>query len=156
LCSICLTSYIQPQGLGRHIRTVHNPNLCFRCEFRWGRPYEYLNHLRKKHPDVDPDVILGKAPGSRRRASILTEYFPQQPPLSPPAVEQDQQNWAESQPNPSAPPSPAPAGVTSVSPPAVSYVTYPLAMLQSIEEHAEPMNNSLQDGQFGLEQSFST
>jgi hypothetical protein len=69
-------------------------------------------------------VILGKAPGSRRRTTTLTEHLPQQPPVSPPAVEQDQQNWAESQPNPSVPPSPAPAGVSSVSPPSVSSVDY--------------------------------
>jgi hypothetical protein len=131
-------------------------------------------------------VILGKAPGSRRRATILTEHLPQQAPVSPPAVEQDQQNRAESQPNPSALLSPA--GDTSVSPRAVSSTdhnrqpvyaeqtvtmdeheyahgpelldaTYILAMLLSAEARAEPMsdlNISLQGGQFGLEQSFST
>jgi hypothetical protein len=166
LCSPCHTSYVQPQGLGRHIRTVHNPNLCFRCEFRWGRPYEYRNHLQKKHPDVDPDTILGKALGSRRRATILTEYLPQQPSVSLPAVEQGQQNRTESQPNPLAPPSesPAPAGVTSVSPPTGSsgdYNSQPFYAEQTVtmEEHAEPMNDldiSFQGGQFELEQSFFT
>ena len=185
MCSICRTSYAQRQGLGRHVRTVHNPNLCFLCEFSWGRPYEYRNHLQKKHPGVNPDMILGKAPGSRCRATIITEHLPQQPPVLPPTVEQDQQNWAESQPNPSTQPSPAGARITSISPPAVSSVdnnsqpavhaltideheyahgsefldtTYHLALL-TIEERAEPMNDSdvsLQKGQSGLEKSFST
>jgi hypothetical protein len=126
LCPICHKGYAQRQGAWLHIRTVHNPNpkKCFLCEFTYARPYEYRGHLRKKHPGVNPDVILGKAPGSRRRTTTLTEHLPQQPPVSPPAVEQDQQNWAESQPNPSVPPSPAPAGVSSVSPPSVSSVDY--------------------------------
>jgi len=132
-------------------------------------------------------MILGKAPGPRRRATLLTEHLPQQPPVSSPSVEQDEQIWAESQPNPSASPFLAGARVASVSPPTVSSVdytpqpvyaeetvtmdeyeydcahgselldpTYPLAMLLSTEERAEPMNVSLQDDQFGLEQSFST
>ncbi|KAF8496789.1 hypothetical protein F5888DRAFT_365132 [Russula emetica] len=186
VCFPCRRSYAQPQGLRLHIRTVHNPNQCFLCEFKWARPYEYRNHLRK-HPGVNPDSILGKPAGSRRRATIRTEHLPQQPSVSPPAVEQDQQNLAESQPNPSAPPSLAGARDTSVPPPAVSSVdynsqpvyaeqivtmdeheyahgsevldsTYPVAaaMLLSTEERAEPMNISVQDGQFGLVQSFFT
>jgi hypothetical protein len=125
-------------------------------------------------------MILGKAPGSRRRATILTELLPQQPPVSSLTVEQDQQNWAGSQRNPSAPLSPAPAGDASVSPPAVSSVgynsqpvyaeqtvtmdehahgsefvdaSYPLGMLLSTEERVKPVNDldiSLQDGQFRL------
>lgn len=171
MCSICRTSYAQRQGLGRHVRTVHNPNLCFLCEFSWGRPYEYRNHLQKKHPGVNPDMILGKAPGSRCRATIITEHLPQQPPVLPPTVEQVQQNRVESQPSPSTQPLPAGARVTSISPPAVSSVssvdhnsqpavhaftideheyahgsefldtTYRLALLTT-EERAEPMNDS--------------
>jgi len=68
-------------------------------------------------------MILGKAP-PRRRAYIPTEHVPQQPPVLPPAVERDQQNWAESEPNPLAPPSPTGARVTSISPHAVSLVGY--------------------------------
>lgn len=134
MCSICHTSYAQRQGAWRHIRTVHNPNpkQCFLCEFTWARPYEYRNHL-KKHPGVDPDLIIGKAPRSRRRVTIATEHLPQQPPVSPPAIEQDQQNWAESQSNPLAPPSPAGARCTSVLPPTVSSVGY-----NSQHVYAEP------------------
>ena len=164
MCSICLASYAQRQGAWRHIRTVHKPKLCFLCEFKWGRRYEYRNHL-KKHPGVDPDKILGEAPGRRRRrrkALILTERLPPQPPVLPPAVEQGQHKWAEFQPNPPGRTAPSPAGarVTSVSPPAVSSMDYnsqPVyvertvmkeheyvhthAMLLSTEERTEPMNN---------------
>ena len=176
MCSTCRRSYAQPQGLTRHIREAHDPSLCLFCEFKWGRRYEYRSHLSTKHRGVDPDLILGKAPGPRRGATIRAEHVPQQPPVSPPAVEQDQQNWAESQPYSSTPPPPAGARVTSVSPHAVSVVDYnlqlicaeqtvmmdehehasgsALAMLPSTEERAEPMNNldnSVQDpGQFGL------
>lgn len=184
---MCYASYAQRQGAWLHIRTVHNPKLsCSLCsEFKWARPYEYRKHLRKKHPDVNPDLILGKASGSRRRATITTEHSPQQPPVLPPAVEQDQQNWAKSRPNPSAPPSPAGARATSVPPPAVSFVdhnwqpvyagqtvtmneheytpgsealdaAYRLAMPLSTEERAELNDISLQDGQSGLVQGFST
>jgi hypothetical protein len=124
VCSPCRTSYSQRQGLTRHIRKAHNPNICLLCEFKWGRRYEYRNHLKMKHPGVDPDMILGKAPGPRRRATIRTENVPQQPPGLPPAVERDQQNWAESQPYSLAPPFPAGARVTSVFPHAVSPVGY--------------------------------
>jgi hypothetical protein len=96
VCSPCRTSYAQQQGLTRHIRKAHNPSLCLLCEFKWGRRYEYRNHLRRKHPGVDPDMILGKAPGPRRRATIRTGHVSQQPPVLPPAIEQDQQNWAGS------------------------------------------------------------
>ena len=116
-------------------------------------------------------MILGKAPGSRCRATIITEHLPQQPPVLPPTVEQVQQNRVESQPSPSTQPLPAGARVTSISPPAVSSVssvdhnsqpavhaftideheyahgsefldtTYRLALLTT-EERAEPMNDS--------------
>ena len=184
MCSICYASYAQRTGAWRHIRTVHNPKLCFLCnEFRWARPYEYRNHLLKKHPDVNPDVILGKAPGSRRRATILTEHIPQQQqqqPISPPTIGQDQHNWAESQPNPSAPPFSTGARDTSVSSPAVPFMdcnSQPvyaeqtvtmgeheythrlevhepvghLPVLLSTEERVE-QNDVVQAGQFGLEQ----
>jgi hypothetical protein len=58
-------------------------------------------------------MILGKAPRARRKAVILAGHLPQQPPVSPPVV--NQQNWAESQPNSSAPPSPTGARDISVS-----------------------------------------
>jgi hypothetical protein len=88
---------------------------------------------------VNPDVILGKAPVSRRK-STLTEHLPQQPPVSPPPVGQDQQNWAEPQPNPSTLPSLVPAGSTSVSPPAVSSVDYNSQPIYAEPEQIVAMN----------------
>jgi hypothetical protein len=133
LCSECRSSYAQRQGAWRHIRTVHKPEQCGLCEFKYARPYVYRDHLEKEHLIVNPDLILGKAPGSRGRATIREfELIPQQPPVSPPAVE-DQQNWAVSRMYSPAPPSLAGARVTSVSQPAVSSGDY----------------NSLQNTQFG-------
>jgi hypothetical protein len=171
VCSQCNTSYAQRQGYSLHVRTVHNPKSCFLCDFKWGRPYEYRNHLLKNHPGVDPDVILGKPAGSRRRATILTDALPQLPPVSLPVVGQDQRRRAGFQPNPSAPPFPAPAGYTSLSPPVYAEQTvtideheyargsgfldptHPLRMLLPTMEHTEPMaDSSLQES--GLEQAF--
>jgi hypothetical protein len=108
-------------------------------------------------------MILGKAPGSRRRATILTEHLLQQALVSPRAVEQGQRNWAESQPNPSAPPSPAGARVTSDSPSAVSSVDYnsqPVCAERPVTmgEHEYAHGSELLDATYplGLEQSFST
>jgi hypothetical protein len=125
LCSICHKGYAQRQGAWRHIRAVHHPNLCLYCKFTWARPYEYKKHLKKKHPGVNPDVIPGKAPESRCKA-VLTERLRQQPPVLPPAVGQGQQNWAGSQPYPSALPSPSRARDTGAFPRAVSSVDYNL------------------------------
>jgi hypothetical protein len=82
-------------------------------------------------------MILGKARGSSRRATIRTEHLPQQPPVSPPAVDQG---------------------------PEFLDVVYSLSMLLSTmllstEERVEPMNdldNPLQDqdGRFGFERTF--
>ena len=155
MCAPCHTSYAQCQGLTRHIRTAHNPRLCLLCEFKWGRRYEYRNHLRTKHPVVDPDTILGRAPRPRRRAIIRTERVPQQPPFSPPAVEQDQQNWADSRPNPLAPPSPAGARVTSVPARAVSPVgcnSQPVCAKQTTTMNEHEYAHGLF---LGLDQSFS-
>lgn len=152
LCPICRASYAQRQGVRRHIRTAHNPKpkQCFLCEFSWARPYEYRNHLKKKHRGVDPDLILGKPPRSRRRAIPLTEHLPQQPPVSPPAVKH-QQDCAESQPNPQ----PVYADQIVTMDEQFLDATYHFAMLPSTEGRTEPINDlniSLQEhpGEFGL------
>jgi hypothetical protein len=126
LCSICHKGYAQRQGAWRHIRTVHHPKLCLYCKFTWARPYEYKNHLKKKHPGVNPDMTPGKAPGSRCSATVLTKRLRQQSPVSPPAVGQGQQNWAGIQPYSSALPSPSRARDTGAFPRAVSSVDYNL------------------------------
>jgi hypothetical protein len=70
------------------------------------------------HLIINPEVILGKARGSRRNILTEIELVPQESPVSPPAVE-DQHNWAGSQLYPPPPPSLAPASVTGDSQPAV-------------------------------------
>jgi len=60
LCSICGKEYGQPQEVTRHYRAVHESNVCFYCDFQWGRRYEYTNHLKEHHPDVNPDIALGQ------------------------------------------------------------------------------------------------
>jgi hypothetical protein len=76
-CSVCGAKYRQRQGLIRHHREKHETSLCLYCDAKWGRPYQYRDHLEKHHPDVDPDMVLGKAAGARRRSGIR---------LYPPAV----------------------------------------------------------------------
>jgi hypothetical protein len=163
VCFICHKSYAQRQGAWLHIRTAHNPNPrhCFLCAFSYARPYDYRNHIEREHPGVDPDSILGKAPGSRCKAIIRTEHSPQPPPLSPPAVEQNQQIWAESQPNPSPLPSPTGAGVTGVSPPAVPSVNYnwqPVYAGQTVtmDEHEHAHRSELNDATYLLAMPPST
>jgi hypothetical protein len=153
VCSQCRRSYAQRQGLTRHIREAHDPSTCLLCGSKWGRRYQYRNHLKTKHRGVDPDIILGKAPGPRRGASIRTEHVPQQPTVSPPAVEQDQQNWAESQPYSSAPPS-AGTRVTSVSPHPVSTVDYNLQPVYAEQTVMIDEHEFAHESFFGLEQRF--
>ena len=48
-------------------------------DFKWGRPYWFKEHLKKRHPDVDPNVALEEATKTRRRATINTEDLSQPP-----------------------------------------------------------------------------
>ncbi len=75
-CDICGESYKQPQGVMRHYRAKHEPNSCMYCDAKWSRPYQYRDHLKKHHHDVDPDLVLGKPPGSRRRTTDHTSRLP--------------------------------------------------------------------------------
>src|SRR5258708_9930887 len=115
-CS-CGASLTQWQGLTRHIRTALNPTSCVSCDFKSARPYAHREHILKRHPELNPDEVLGKRAGSRRPATPLTKRSAQQP-RSLPTVEQGQQMLARFQPYPLAPP--LVAGVTSVSQPATS------------------------------------
>ena len=79
-CNICRLGYAQPQGLSRHYRETHKASLCMYCHnFKWGRPYRFKEHLKKRHPDVDPNVALEKATKARRRVTINTEDLSQPP-----------------------------------------------------------------------------
>ena len=71
-CDACGERYAQRQGVSRHRRRAHNnPHSCLCCNFKWSRPYRYRDHLKKHHPDVDRDYVLGKPAGSRRRSTII-------------------------------------------------------------------------------------
>jgi hypothetical protein len=83
LCKACGERYAQPQGLNRHYRARHDPSSCIYCGVKWSRPYQYRGHIEKQHPDVDPDLVLGKAAGSRRKATIIGRE-------QPPAIKYDQ------------------------------------------------------------------
>ena len=67
----CEAKYVQKQGLNRHLLEKHNPNLCEYCGAKWGRPYEYRRHLKRHHPNVNHNMVLGKPSGSRRRNAIF-------------------------------------------------------------------------------------
>jgi hypothetical protein len=174
-CS-CGASFTQWQGLTRHIRTALNPTSCaiVSCDFKSARPYAHREHILKRHPELNPDEVLGKR-GSRRPATPLTKRSAQQPrPLL--AVERGQQTSARFQPYPLALPSVV--GVTGVSQratsvdnlqpmhpePAITMHEHDFrdapdlpAMLPSIEERPElarDLDDSLQDRQLGLAKTF--
>ena len=92
LCNACGERFAQPQGVNRHYRAKHDPSSCIYCSAKWSRPYQYRDHIEKQHPDVDPDLVLGKAAGSRRKATVIRRDQPPaikhdrhlRPPLIPP------------------------------------------------------------------------
>lgn len=90
-CAICGEEYAQMQGVRRHIRTEHHPSSCLICDFKWGRPEHYRNHLTKRHglEVAVVDAILGKPAGSRRRTTIIGRNLSQI--VSPPAIKHDRQ-----------------------------------------------------------------
>lgn len=97
-----------------------NPHLCLHCDFKWSRPYQYRIHLKKRHPDVDPDGVLGKSAESRRRSAIIGRDLPLPPPIEP-----GRQSRAESR-SPTLPrvPPPSVPNVTHDFQPAVTSVAY--------------------------------
>ncbi|KAF8496826.1 hypothetical protein F5888DRAFT_1702827 [Russula emetica] len=128
ICHTCGKTYAQPGGVMRHYRAKHNPNSCTYCGARWSRPYQYRDHLEKHHRDVDPDLVLGKTAGSRRRAEVIGRGRPQN--VSPHVVKHDRQ----SQDAPRRPP---------LMPPLAPVVTGPQVPLasSSAEELAQPVND---------------
>ena len=109
---------------------------------------------RRSNPGVNPNIILGKAQVSRRRATILTEYVSQQLPVS--RVISGSSSAVSSMGYNSQPV----YAEQTVTMGKHEYGTYPPVMLPPTEECVKPMNDSdldtsLQDGQFGLGQSYS-
>ncbi len=81
IVTVALTSKVWQSHRGRRgrrgHREKHEPSLCIACDAEWGRPCDYRNHLEKHHPDLDPDMILGKPAGSLRRTAIIARRGPQ-------------------------------------------------------------------------------
>jgi hypothetical protein len=81
-CDTCGKKFKQSQGFNRHYREKHDP-ICLFCDVKWSRPYQYLDHLKTHHPDVDPDTVIRKTAGSRRRVANLARGALQHQVLSP-------------------------------------------------------------------------
>lgn len=93
-CDKCDKKYTQPQGVTRHQRERHEINLCPICNnFRWGRRYQLMKHLEKRHPGIDVDATLEGA-GRCRRGATMNKRLQQQQ-ASPPAFECDQRSHGE-------------------------------------------------------------
>lgn len=107
LCGDCDGQFLHRQSLLRHRKSVHNKahRFCWYCNFKWTRPYEYKNHLKKRHPSADIVKVLGKRPGSRRTSLIMARDLA--PHISPPAVEPNHQSQAERPQRSVTPPLPA-------------------------------------------------
>jgi hypothetical protein len=82
-CNTCGKIFSQLQGINRHYREKHDPRLCLFCDVEWSRPYQYRDHLKTHHPDVDPDTVIGKTAGSRRRVASLARDALQHQVLPP-------------------------------------------------------------------------
>lgn len=130
VCLTCGKRYAQPGGVRRHQRAKHNPNSCTYCDATWSRPYQYRDHLEKHHRDVDPDLVLGKPAGSRRRAEVIERGRPQN--VSPLVIKYDRQSSAAPRRPPLMSPLPAVAKVPQV----------PLAF-SSADELAQPVNDAV-------------
>ena len=121
LCNVCGEQYAQPQGVNRHYRAKHDPCSCIYCGAEWSRPYQYRDHIEKQHPDVDPNLVLGKVAGSRRKALIIGRD-------RPPAIKLDQRIQAVPLRLPLSPPAPK--------------VTHDVpSTFSSIGKDAQPLNN---------------
>ena len=142
ICDTCGKQYSQSQGVSRHRQAEHNPPSCLRCDFKWSRPYQYRTHLEKCHLEVDPDDVLGKPAGSRRRTKIVGRDRPQH--LSPPAIQSDQPTEAEPRHRLPVPPMPTVAKATLVPSSAMLPQAYDLQL-----KHTEPVRKY--DDAHGLE-----
>ena len=103
-CDLCDKGYSQRQGLTRHQREVHKPNLCRHCgTFEWGRLYLFKEHLERCHPHVDLNTELQKAQMNSRKAMMTTKYQPRGR-VSSLALACDGRGGTETQLNPVMPP----------------------------------------------------
>ena len=124
-CDRCGKRYSQPQNVLRHQREEHNkPHSCIvpGCEFEWTRPDEFRAHLDDCHHDVDPDKVLDKPAGARRRSKIMGRDIP------PLAIEFVRRSQAEPRQRSMMPALPAVANITRV----------PLSTMSSVANDPQP------------------
>ena len=119
-CDDCGAKYVQQQGLNRHHREKHQPSLCMFCDAEWGRPYEYREHLEKHHPDIDPDMVLGKVAGSRRWSACFARHRPQQ--VSLPTIEHGRRGHSGIR---RYPPAVVKPSIVTLPPPDMTYIPQP-------------------------------
>ena len=62
----------------RLVESTSTHKLCMYCDFEWNHPYQYKDHLRERHPNLDPDAVLGEAPGLQRRDKIIARVQTQE------------------------------------------------------------------------------
>ncbi|KAI0274359.1 hypothetical protein BGY98DRAFT_1099021 [Russula aff. rugulosa BPL654] len=74
LCNSCGELYAQPQGINRHYRAKLDPSSYIYCGAKRSHPYEYRNHIEKRHRDIDP--VSGKVAGSRGEATAIGREQP--------------------------------------------------------------------------------
>lgn len=89
----CRRGYTQPQGLGRHVKDVHETkDLCTHClsqglsvPFSRGRPYLYRNHLKTQHREIALPEVRYKGSryareslnmGARQAQNATRNYVP--------------------------------------------------------------------------------
>jgi hypothetical protein len=127
------------------------------CNRKWNRPYQYRDHLKKKHKLVEDDIdrILRKPAGSRCTSKIVGRDLSQQ--LSPLqvviTVDHDRRSPVEAQQRPLVPSLPAVARVTSVCPTAMSSVAHDLQSVYTeptvmVQRHEDVRRSELLDATY--------
>ena len=92
-CNICRKVYAQPQGVTRHLREIHRASICAYCgDFEWGRPYRFKEHLKKRHPEVDPDAALDEAARIYRGPTTIRRHSQRQQRVLAPTPEYDRRS----------------------------------------------------------------
>ena len=135
----CGKRFTRKGGLNLHYRKKHNPSQCSFCDFKWGRAYEYREHIEGCHLDINPDTILRKPAGSRKRTTPIARH-PQQQQALPLTVEHDESRYSEispASPHPPVFPSPEhPIGTPPVMPVAHGPQLEDAGSLITTPEHA--------------------
>jgi hypothetical protein len=149
-CNICGKVYAQSQGVTRHLRETHRASICAYCgDFEWGRPYRFKEHLKKQHPEVDPDAALDEAARIYRRPTTIRRHSQRQQWFLAPTPEYDRRSrHAEFKSNfkmrPLTPGPLAEVKVTPVTPSitsSASYDTQPKTAVSTMKGRSEPKDS---------------